>query len=401
MRRSYVLDSQDSFVAEFARCCREYKTLSIAVAWCGNPNRTLPYKFLENFSGNIKAIVGIAFNHTHPDAIEWFSDIGADIRVFKDDAGLFHPKIYLFRGQQRYALFIGSSNLTYGGFYANCETNCLIEGIVAEETAKDITSLEETLAKWHTPYFSIEPTARWLNSYRQRYKAAAQKQRKQGIRTPPRSEEGISPASWLQHADWGIYYRKVLAGLKQHERNGQGYHNVLDATARELSTPWTTAYFKDIEKRRILGGIKQYEWFGHVAASGQFRSLLANGTSKQYTSIVEAINAIAQLNLPIPWSQLKSHLDRLISLGPTMKVWSRLLCIVRPDLYCTVAANSVRQNLSSMLGISQRRFARSEEYIQLTRLIHSSPWFNSNKPSDKTQAKVWKRRAAFLDAVFY
>lgn len=187
----------------------------------------------------------------------------------------------------------------------------------------------------------------------------------------------------------------------QQEQNGQGYHDVLDAADRELPVPWTTEYFKDIEKRRILGGINQYGWLGHVAASWQFRSLLANGPTQQWTSIVKAINAIAQLNPPIPWSQLRSHLDRLISLGPTMKVWSRLLCIVRPDLYCTVAAISVRQNLSQTLNIPQSRFARSEGYIQLIRLIHSSPWFNSNEPSNKEQAALWKRRTAFLDAIFY
>lgn len=401
MRKLRVLDSADSFAAEFARCCREYKTLSIAVAWCGNPNQTLPYKFLEDFSGTVRATVGIAFNHTHPDAIEWLGDIGADIRVFKDDAGLFHPKIYLFRDRQRYTFFIGSSNLTYGGFYTNCEANCLIEGTASGETAKDIASLEKTLAKWRTPVFSFKPTRRWLNGYRQRYKATARKQRRQGIRTPPIAEEEISTASWLRHADWDVYYKKVVAGLKQKDRNGQGYHDVLDASTRELPVPWTTQYFQDIEKRRIIGGIKEYGWLGHVAASGQFRSMLAMGTPKQWTSIVEAINAVAGLNPPVQWSQLRTHLDRLISLGPTMKVWGRLLCIVRPDLYCTVAAVSVRQNLSQTLGVPQNRFDGAEGYIQLIELIHSSPWFKSNEPNNKIQAAIWKRRVAFLDAIFY
>jgi hypothetical protein len=191
MRKSYVLDPEN-FKAEFTRCCQEYNALKIAVAWCGNPNQIWPYKFLENFTGDLKAIVGIAFNHTHPDAIEWFLDIGADISVFTDDAGLFHPKIYLFRNQQRYALFIGSSNLTYGGFYANYETNCLIEGLESPKKANDIALLEETLAKWHTQAFSFKPTKRWLQDYRERYEAIALKQRKQGLRTPPRSEEEIS-----------------------------------------------------------------------------------------------------------------------------------------------------------------------------------------------------------------
>ena len=400
MRKSCVIDS-GKFATEFARCCKEYNELKIAVAWCGNPNQILPYKLLDNFNGNVKAIVGIAFNHTHPNAIEWFLDIGADLRVSRDDAELFHPKIYLFRDQKRYALFVGSSNLTYGGFYANYETNCLIEGAESSKTPTDISLLEATIAKWQSQKFSFKPTRRWLNGYRERYKAAAHELRKQGLRTPPTSEEEFSAASWLQYADWDVYYRKVLEGLKRHERNGQGYHDVLDAAARELPIPWTTKYFDDIEKRRITAGIKQFGWLGHVGASGQFRSLLANGTSMQKRVIVAAINAIAQLDPPIPWSQLKSHLDNLIALGPTMKVWSRLLCIVRPDCYCTVSAISVRQNLSKTLSVQQNRFDGAEGYMQLVRLVHSAPWFNSIKPSNIKQAAVWERRAAFLDAIFY
>jgi len=405
MRKSYILPSADSFIAEFARCCQEYENLSIAVAWCGNPNHTLPYKYLEDFNGVIKAVVGISFNHTHPDAIKWFCDIGADILIFKDDQELFHPKVYLFRKGQGYALFIGSSNLTYSGFYTNCETNCLIEGGGSAETAKDITSLEDTLAKWRTPAFSFKPTKSWLNGYRNRYNATIRRQRKQRIYTPPRAEEDVSTASWLQHADWDIYYSKVLEGLKGRDRDGQGYHDVLDAAAREIPIPWTKQYFQDIEKRRIMSGRKtgsiDFGWLGHVGASGKLLSLLANGTPTQHARIAKSVNAAARFNPPIPWSELKAHLDRLISLGPTMKVWSRFLCIVRPDVYCTIASHSVRRNLSQTLGVSQDKFVGSEGYIELIKLIHSAPWFNKDQPNDRAQAAIWKRRAAFLDAIFY
>jgi hypothetical protein len=401
MSKSLILSSSDFLSSEFDRCCREYKTLRLAVAWCGSPSKILPYKTLEDFDGTITATVGIAFCHTHPDAIKWFLDIGADIRLFKEDIGLFHPKIYLFRDQKRYAVFVGSSNLTYGGFYANQEANILIEGVTSPEAADGMNSLEDTLVKWHTPAFSFNPTAPWLTSYRKRYEAAMQNQRKHGIHTPAGAEEEISTASWLQHANWEVYYKKVLEGLKQHERDGQGYHDVLDSAAQALPIPWTTQYFENIEKRRIIGGIKQYGWLGHVAASGQFRRLLANGTTKQWATIVEAINTIAAFNRPIPWAKLTEQLDRLISLGPTMKVWGRLLCLVRPDLYCTVAAVSVRKNLSKTLEVPQNRFDDPEGYLQLVKLIHSSPWFNSTRPTDKKVAEIWKRRAAFLDAIFY
>lgn len=401
MHKTQIMHSSDSLIAEFFRCCQEYKNLSIAVAWCGTPDKTLPYKYLESFKGTIKAIVGIAFHHTHPDAIEWFIGIGADIRVFKDNANIFHPKVYLFTDQKRFALFIGSSNLTYGGFYTNCETNCLIEGKVLDGKDDDIKSLEQTIKKWRTPELSFKPSPNWLSSYRKQYKQIAAKQKKQRIHTPPKAEDEIPISSWLQNADWDIYYRKVIEGLRQHEDDGRGYHHVLDTAANEIPIPWEKSYFKDISKRRIIGGFprEQFGWLGHVGSSGYFRGLLKNGPPDHWAVIVKAINEIAGFTKPIPWSQMKSCLDSLISLGPSMKVWGRVICIIRPELYCTVSSNSVRRQLSKLIGVPQNRFYDADGYIQLIKLIHSSPWHNADEPENSAQAAIWRRRAAFIDVV--
>jgi len=400
MSKSRILVTEDSFAIEFARCCREYDLLRIAVAWCGNPNRVLPYKYLEDFGGKINAVVGISFTHTHPDAIQWFMNLGANIRIFRDDQDLFHPKIYLFGDQQRYALFVGSSNFTYGGFYSNTEANCLIEGTSSDENSRDITSLEDIFSNWRSPKISFKPDSQWLNKYRKLYALTAQKNRNQRLSTPPSDEEEFSTASWLRHADWGIYYEKVVAG----EKNSPNYHDalyVLDAASRDLPIPWAINYFRDIEKRRIIGGLTPYATLGHVAASGAVRHLLANGTTHEQNRIVLAINAIAALESPIPWPQLMAHLNSLTSLGPTMKVWGRVLCIVRPDLYCTVSADSVRKNLCQALGIPKSGLYKPDGYIKVIQLIHSSPWFNSKKPDDEAKAEIWKNRVALLDSIFY
>lgn len=168
-----------------------------------------------------------------------------------------------------------------------------------------------------------------------------------------------------------------------------------------LALPWTVAYFDDLELRRIIGGYGKYGWFGHVGASGQFRKLLANGTAAKKQTVVDAINEIGTLNPPIDWDRLGRLLDRLISVGPSMKVWSRLLCLVRPDLYCTVAAPSVRLQLSEVLEMPQSHFELRKGYIKLLLLIHGSPWFQASKPKDADAAEVWRRRAAFLDAIIY
>ncbi len=50
----------------------------------------------------------------------------------------------------------------------------------------------------------------------------------------------------------------------------------------------------------------QYGWLGHVAASGDFRRMLANGTSSEHRTIANPINAIAELPVPLDWNKLKT-----------------------------------------------------------------------------------------------
>ena len=395
MRKSYVLNTVDAFTDEFARCCGEYDTLRIAVAWSGNPAHKLPYKLLENVGKKIWATVGTAFNQTHPETFTWFDSIGADIRVFRESATLFHPKVYLFLDGDRYAAFVGSSNLTRNGFYSNCEVNCLIEGTAP--IPNDIVGIQNTLKAWHKEPFSFCTTTRWINGYRERYRR----------HPPPLKEDGSSPVSWLKDATWDVYYDVVRDGLEHRKQNGNGdgsgqeYHDVLDAARNNLPLPWTIGYLNDLENRRIIGGSSQYGPLGHVAASISFKSWLAGGPHDQWRVMVKAINAIAKFNSPLPLPRLKKHLEQLRSLGPTMYVWGRLLCIVHPDLYCTVSNVAVRKHLSELAGVPSSRFKEPEGYIGLIEKIHGSPWFNAKKPSDKAQAAIWKRRTAFLDAVLY
>ncbi len=404
MRRSQILSDSSSFTLEFARCCRTYNRLRVAVAWCGNPAVTIPYDYLSGFDGEIRATIGVKFNDTHPDVFGWFKGIGAEVRVFDDRAGLFHPKVYLFRKGTRFALFTGSSNLTYGGVYSNVEVNSLIEGSFSGglEIGTSL-NLEDSLATWHSPPISFKPTKEWLRDYRQRYLRSLAKQRGQGLLTPQRFEDDTPISSWLRNGDWEVYLKKVREGLRRNLGFEQGYHDVLEASAKRLPLPWKPDYLDDETKRSvILGAGKggEYALLGHVGASGKFAGLLAGARPRERSVMCRSINAAARFEVPVPWNQLRDQLSRLVELGPTMKVWGRLLCLVRPDLYCTVASPIVRRELSGTIGIPQSHLARPDGYVQLVRLVHSSPWFNSKRPKPTSDSAIWKRRAAFLDAIF-
>lgn len=401
MLRVTILSTPRRFANEFERCCGEYKTLCIAAAWCGNPRHCLPYSYLETLRGRIIATIGTSFNHTHPDSIELLRSLKADVRIFRDGPNLFHPKLYSFSSGHRIALFIGSSNLTYSGFFDNIEANILLEGVPDARERTEVSQLQKQIRQWHSVAYSFVPSLSWLASYRTAFQQTADAERKYRIETPPRYEEEIGAASWLRHASWKTYYKMVLKGLKKLDRSREGYLYVLSAARNELPVPWTPLYFRSLEKRRLIEGIGTYGWLGHVGASGQFRRLLAAGSSKETRTIADVLNQISAIDAPVDWDRLRRLLNKLIGLGQSMKVWGRLLCLVRPELYCTVASDSVRNNLSKTLKLPKILFQRPDGYIQLLTLIHASPWFNSPKPTGRAEAEVWGARVAFMDAIFY
>src|SRR5207302_8688543 len=124
--------------------------------------------------------------------------------------------------------------------------------------------------------------------------------------------------------------------------NIKGFHRVLEAAAQRLSLPWKTSYFEDSERRRIIGGVKPYGALGHVFAAGTFGHLVKH-RKESWGILVSTLNRIAHLEPPMMWSKLESHLCKLVALGNTMKVWGRVLALVRPDLYCSVSSKSVRR----------------------------------------------------------
>ncbi len=389
------------FSTEFERCCKKYQKLHMATAWVGDPKHVLPYTYLETFKGSIAATVGVAFYHTHPDSLDFLKEIGVDLKVFQKSNKLFHPKLYLFSSKKNEALFIGSSNFTNSGFYQNFEINILVEGFLKQKEKNQISEIKKQLKNWHSDTYSFIPSSRWISSYRKSYEESLKAKKQKGITTPSTYENEIASSSWLRNADWQTYHRKVIEGLKKRERDGAGYIEVLEAAENEMPLPWKVSYFDILENRRITGGIGDYGWLGHVSANGQFRKLLASGTKKQKKTIVDVINEIGKLNLPIEWKEFEELLKKLIKLGPSIKVWGRLLCLIRPDVFCTVASNPVRTNLSKTLKIPKSHFGKTEGYIQLLKLIHSSPWFNSSVPKKKEELKIWGRRVALMDAIFY
>ena len=75
----------------------------------------------------VRALVGVAGGHTNPCALERLRELG-QVRLVDGGSGLFHVKLYLFRGRRTSIAWIGSANFTCPGFEKN-------EEILLETTA--------------------------------------------------------------------------------------------------------------------------------------------------------------------------------------------------------------------------------------------------------------------------
>ena len=213
MTKTVLLDSSTRFMAEFHRCSCAYPTLDIAVAWLGNPRNREPFRLIRDIASKTRVVAGVAFFHTHPEAIRWFIDNDADIRIFRDGVAVFHPKIYLFQKRKGFALFVGSSNFTNSGFTKNQEFNCLIEGTYTTTPPSNLLAVRRLIRSWRQDTASFTPTDAWLRRYAAKHRNITSRQREQSIPAPQIADERTPDASWIEVADWTVYYNKVTAGL--------------------------------------------------------------------------------------------------------------------------------------------------------------------------------------------
>lgn len=81
----------------------------------------------QNFK-NLNLIVGIDQEGTSKEALEEILNLDIDSYIFyQNESPIFHPKIYLFEGDQGVKLIVGSSNLTGRGLFTNVESSLLVE----------------------------------------------------------------------------------------------------------------------------------------------------------------------------------------------------------------------------------------------------------------------------------
>lgn len=84
-------------------------------------------KAKDNFK-HINIIVGIDQEGTSKEALYEIENLSVNAYIFyQKESPIFHPKIYLFEGDNETKIIVGSSNLTGRGLFINVESSLLVE----------------------------------------------------------------------------------------------------------------------------------------------------------------------------------------------------------------------------------------------------------------------------------
>jgi HKD family nuclease len=112
---------------------------------------------------NINIISGIDQKGTSKEALEALLNLKINVFVFYQPSfTIFHPKIYLFEGEGKSELIIGSSNLTSQGLFTNIETSLLVS--IDNSIEKD-RKIVEQLKKYFKGIFDFtDPNLKKLST---------------------------------------------------------------------------------------------------------------------------------------------------------------------------------------------------------------------------------------------
>ena len=374
--------------------------VDIAVAWAG-PGLAVDRLLERARRARIRIAVGISGNSTEPATLRrLMAAENVELRVAPlPRSGLFHPKFYRFRGTQGIVCWIGSANLTRGGFGRNAE-------LVHEFRDKDDAGGKWFKRLWKDLDEDPEPE---IARYEERYR-------------PPKPKRygGGDPASQatlprLEDIETWEEFVAALRDLDEYLR--QFGWDVLGGTYSYLHT---IGVGREIARRRnwgnftrrdrnILLGLEHWEkggqWglLGNLGQAGMVvhtftpseepddRSYVLERIQEVIASEDEGIVEAAERAV----AEIRRQLD---GFGPAAA--TRFLTLACPGRLVSVNSRS-KDGLGGFAAMRQNEDHLARNYGALLEKIHAREWCHAPEPVDPVESEIWHCRAALVDAFVY
>jgi HKD family nuclease len=223
--------------------------------------------------------IGTHFHQTDPDLLDALRNIPGARVVANSSAGTFHPKVYLFRTGQKFALVLGSPNFTKAGFGINHEAALFVEGNISEDLFQDIhNSIELT---WN----DANPIGdNFLRAYRLKHQATKDIRADLEKDLPINTPKGDFEYSNLLDQDWAEFIARVKTD-PHHDIKGR--IAIVDCARVWFSQIPRFADMSEGQRKAIAGTFLRNEnrptdvpsdldwgWFGSMVGAGVFKGMI-------------------------------------------------------------------------------------------------------------------------------
>jgi HKD family nuclease len=375
------------------------------VAWAGDGFEAVAN--LKRQEQKIKKfVVGLHFYQTNPAFIRKFQR-NAAIRYMKITNELFHPKVYLFENASCCNILIGSFNFTNGGLNTNSESGIHLTLSTEDEFVNQVKQFIDSC--WNdASVFSESELEKYEQFYNRNRENRAKLSEEYGesilIKLNKNKKlEKPSFESEVCSMSWEEFFKKVK-NEKTHTPNTR--LDLLDEAQRLFGE---YSHFKDmplIDRKKIAGTISMRDninwgYFGYMGGIGLFSTKIIN--IEKYANISKALDEI-----PLQGEVIKEQYMRFVdefsknhALGKTwIATATRLLTMKRPDVFLCLT-NKNRVKLKDDFGLNNENISYEGYWDQIIQRIRNSIWYTEHHPQDKEDERVWKYRAALLDAIYY
>jgi hypothetical protein len=374
---------------------KDHSVTSFAVAWASSGNSV--FDLIQEHSSRIShAVIGTHFYQTHPDVIDAFQG-KLNVRFVLQPNGVFHPKLYLFRSDDRWDALVGSANLTSGALSANSETMLLIGGAVDGSTSLlyEIVSLIDGYFKIAKPLTKEEAAA-----YREiwNHKQPALR-RLIGQYGSTNTRKPLTDSSVMSMV-WDQYFNRV----QKDPHHGSENRCELLATVANAFAELHPFSSMPLAMRKTIAGLpndqeQRWGWFGSMQGAGYYHQAVNNNNQH----ISQALDEIPLWGV-VTRAQYEKYIDEFLKAFPNGRhgvgTASRLLALKRPDQFVCLDSKNQR-GLCEDFGIVRNGMNYDRYWDEIIERILDAPWWNSKRPTEAKEAAVWDGRAAMLDAIFY
>jgi hypothetical protein len=399
---------------EFQRLLQTATEVDIAVAWARTSHALNLVMAAAQRGTRVRAIIGLSGNHTQPVALRAIDEIG-ELRIPDGKAaqtaqgGIFHPKIFIFRFSERPAVgWIGSANLTDGGFIKNVEAVWEVapakplEAWFADLWGRLPRDPEATIEAYEDTWEPPTPV-----------KQATPGERPQDNR--PALTDG-RPASWPAYVEalstanaywthWSKRQDVRFSVLADDFSWADTIHTVGTIARRSTWTGLTD------QERLMLLGIRDdtgaWGLLGSMRGAGRAKQIFRAQTADDRKFLAAARAALEPLlaaqGTDAAIAAAVVCLQRMtVTKGISHGVATRIMACARPDIAVSVNGGSAPA-LGPLAGLPDNAAAlgRPATYEKLLQWVASQPWYNVPQPADPWQAMLWDMRAALIDCFVY